>query len=139
MTVPFSGGCACGSIRFQCAGAPLASLNCHCKDCQRSSGAPFASGVVVMTADLQVSGTPRTYSVRGSSGGLTARTFCDECGTPLFTRGEGNPEFTSIRFPALDDASGFQPMVDIWTSAAPSWVCLDPALPHFPQSPPAAG
>jgi hypothetical protein len=137
MNALLSGGCACGSIRYECAGAPVANLNCHCRDCQRSSGAPFASGVVVMTTDLQVTGTPKTYSVRGSSGGLTTRAFCAACGTPLFTRGEANPEFTSIRFPSLDDSSGFQPMVDIWTSSAASWTCLDQALPHFPQSPPA--
>ena len=47
MKVPFSGGCACGSIRYACSSEPLAMLNCHCRDCQQSSGAPFASGVVV--------------------------------------------------------------------------------------------
>ena len=138
MVLPILGGCACGSIH-ECASAPVASLNCHCLDCQRSSGAPFASGVVVRTADLQVSGTPKAYSVRGSSGGLTERSFCSECGTPLFTRGEANPEFTSIRFPSLDDASEFKPMLDIWTSSAQPWVCLDDELPHFARSPGGAG
>jgi hypothetical protein len=56
----------------------------------------------------------------------------------LFTRGEANPEFTSIRFPSLDDPSEFQPMLDIWTSSAAPWVCLDDRLPHFAQSPTAA-
>ena len=45
MTTPFSGGCTCGSIRYVCSRAPVAMLNCHCLDCQRSSGAPlFTSG-----------------------------------------------------------------------------------------------
>jgi len=110
-------------------------LNCHCLDCQRSSGAPFASGVVVMTNDLDVTGTPRTYSVRASSGGLATRSFCADCGTPLFTWSEANPGFTSIRFPSLDEPSRFQPMLDIWTSSAQPWVCLDQTIPHFPQSP----
>ena len=135
MNIPFFGRCACGSIHYECAAAPIAMLNCHCTDCQRSSGAPFASGVIVMTADLQVSGTPKTYSVRASSGSLATRSFCSECGTPLFTWSEANPRFTSIRFPSLDDASEFQPMLEIWTSSAQSWVCLDQRLPHFPQSP----
>jgi hypothetical protein len=30
MTAPFSGGCACGSIRYTCSRAPVATLNCHC-------------------------------------------------------------------------------------------------------------
>ncbi len=114
-------------------------LNCHCSDCQVSSGAPFASGVVVMTADLEVSGAPTNYAVSASSGGQATRGFCGRCGTPLFTQSDANPHYTSIRFPTLDDASGFKPMLDIYTASARQWVCLDPAIPHFPQSPQVPG
>ena len=130
-----SGQCACGAIRFRCASEPIAMLNCHCSDCQLSSGSPFASGVVVASADLDVSGAPRTHDVRGSSGRVTTRSFCGECGTPLFTRSEANPQFTSIRFPSLAGASDFAPMLDIWTSRAQPWVCLDPEIPHVTESP----
>lgn len=112
-----------------------AMINCHCRDCQLSSGAPFASGVIVMTADLEVSGTPKTYAVRAGSGGLATRSFCPDCGTPLFTQSEANPQVTSVRFPSLDDASDFRPMLDIHTASAQPWVCLDQTIPHFPQSP----
>jgi hypothetical protein len=135
MNIPFSGGCACGSIRYKGVQAPIAMINCHCKDCQLSSGAPFASGIVVMTADLEISGTPKTYAVRASSGGLATRSFCADCGTPLFTQSDANAQFTSIRFPSLDDSSSFKPMLDIYTANAQPWVCLDEAIPHFPQSP----
>ena len=67
MTAPFSGGCACGSIRYDCAAAPIAMLNCHCRDCQLSSGAPFASGVVVASQDLEVTGAPKAYAVRAEN------------------------------------------------------------------------
>jgi hypothetical protein len=135
MMALFSGGCACGSIRYVCARAPIAMLNCHCRDCQHSSGAPFASGVVVSTSDVEITGTPKTYSVRGSSGSLTTRSFCPECGSPLFTLGEAASDHMSIRFSSLDDQSAFQPMLDIWTSSAQPWTCLSPAIPHYPQSP----
>ena len=135
MKGPYSGGCACGAIRYTSANAPLAMINCHCIDCQLSSGAPFASGIVAMAADVQVTGTPKTYAVRASSGGMATRSFCGECGTPLFTQSDANAQFTSIRFPSLDDRSDFKPMLDIYTEAAQQWVCLDPSIPHFPQSP----
>ena len=135
MTSPFSGGCACGSIRYVCNGDLVAMLNCHCRDCQQSSGAPFASGVVVRVGETVVSGTPGTYTVRGSSGGSTTRSFCTQCGTPLFTRGEVVPDLMSIRFASLDDPSGFKPVVDIWTSSAQPWVQLSPDIPCYPQSP----
>jgi hypothetical protein len=135
MTAPFFGGCACGSIRYVCSSAPVATLNCHCLDCQRSSGAPFASGFIVRVADMTITGTPKTYSVSASSGRLATRSFCPDCGSPLFTSGEAAPEVMSIRFPTLDNPEGFQPMLDIWTSRAPAWVCLSQAIPHHPQSP----
>ena len=135
MNVPFSGGCACGAIRYECDSAPLAMLNCHCCDCQLSSGAPFASGVVVSTKSIKVTGSPKEHSVSASSGLLTTRSFCPNCGSPLFTTGEAMPDFTSIRFTTFDDQSNFSPALDIWTSSAASWVCLNEELPHFAQSP----
>lgn len=135
MTAPFSGGCACGAIRYVCSRAPVAMLNCHCLDCQRASGAPFASGFIVAVADVGVTGTPKTYSVRAGSGALATRSFCPECGSPLFTRGDANPGFQSVRFASLDDASAFQPMLDIWTASAQPWVCLSQAIPHYSRVP----
>jgi hypothetical protein len=88
-------------------------INCHCRDCQISSGAPFASGIVVKTADLEISGEPKTYAVPASSGGLTTRSFCPDCGTPLFTQSSAYPQVTSIRFPSLDDTSDFKPYIPL--------------------------
>lgn len=135
MELPITGGCACGSIRYTCAREPLAMLNCHCRDCQLSSGAPFASGIVVNTTDLEVTGTPKTYAVAAGSGGSATRGFCANCGTPLFTSSSTNSGFTSIRFASLDDPSEFRPMLDIHTSSKQPWVCLDEAIPHFAESP----
>lgn len=135
MTPAISGGCACGAIRYECGAEPIAMLNCHCRDCQASSGAPFASGIVVDVSDTRVTGTPATYSTRGASGGSTTRSFCPVCGTPLFTRGDIVPHLMSIRFPTLDDPSGFRPMLDIWTSRAQPWVCFDSRIPQHGESP----
>lgn len=135
MTVPITGGCACGMIRYTCQEQPIAMINCHCQDCQRSSGAPFASGIVVAVSATDITGVPKTHTVRGNTGGKTTRSFCAECGTPLFTRGEAVSEFMSIRFSTLDDASWFKPVLDIWTSRSQPWVCLSQEIPHFPESP----
>ncbi|WP_410815804.1 GFA family protein [Paraburkholderia sp.] len=114
---------------------PVATLNCHCLDCQRSSGAPFASGFIVRVSDVTIAGTPKTYAVLAGSGMLATRSFCSVCGSPLFTQGEAAPEVMSIRFSTLDNPSEFQPMLDIWTSSAQPWVCRSQAIPHYPLSP----
>lgn len=135
MTVPFSGGCACRAIRYVCSAPPIAMLNCHCQDCQQSSGAPFASGFIVAGSHMAIHGTPKTYAVRAASGRIATRSFCADCGSPLFAQGEANADFMSVRFSTLDDASEFQPTLDIWTASAQAWVCLDQALPQYAQSP----
>jgi hypothetical protein len=135
MTAPFSGGCACGAIRYTCSHSPLAMLNCHCLDCQRSSGAPFASGFIVASTHMAITGTPATYAVRAASGGIATRSFCAQCGSPLFAWGDTNPSVMSVRFSTLDNAAEFRPMLDIWTASAQPWVCLSDTIPHYSQSP----
>ena len=43
MTKPFTGGCACGAIRYSILGEPLFSNHCQCRDCQRESGSGHGS------------------------------------------------------------------------------------------------
>lgn len=44
VSVPFTGGCACGAIRSDCSAAPLLVWKCHCRDCQRATGSAFKRG-----------------------------------------------------------------------------------------------
>ena len=43
MSEPYTGGCACGAIRFEIAGEPLFQNDCQCRDCQRMSGTGHGS------------------------------------------------------------------------------------------------
>ena len=69
ISVPFTGGCACGAIRYECSCEPLLCWKCHCRDCQRSSGSAFAVVVIVpATAFKFTKGEPNYYAVKGKSG-----------------------------------------------------------------------
>lgn len=65
MPAPFSGGCLCGAIRYECSMEPLATIQCHCRDCQRNSGSGFAIVLAVQRASVTFQrGTPkRQYRV----------------------------------------------------------------------------
>ena len=54
MSKSCSGGCGCGAIRYESTAEPVLMLHCHCRDCQRSSGGPFSSFVILPTEALKL-------------------------------------------------------------------------------------
>ena len=47
MKIPFTGGCVCGAIRYECTAEPIMTFKCHCRDCQRVTGGGFVAGLLV--------------------------------------------------------------------------------------------
>jgi hypothetical protein len=136
MPTPFSGGCACGAIRYECSAAPLVSLNCHCRDCQRATGSAFTSVLVVPTDALKLTkGTPKYHTTKADSGNSTSRGFCSECGSLLLVKVSAVPTIISIAAASLDDPSWHKPIVDFFTASAQPWDYLNPALRKFERSP----
>ena len=132
MPSSFSGGCACGAIRYECSAEPLAMLNCHCRDCQRASGGGSSSVVAVPAAAFVLRrGEPRWFSVRGDAGHVARRGFCEECGSPVLAGSSRMPDVVVLKAASLDDPSWFRPMADIWTASAQTWEPRDPSLPKF--------
>jgi hypothetical protein len=136
MPTPFSGGCACGAVRYECSADPLFVTNCHCRDCQRASGSAFASVLLVPKAAFTLTkGTPKYHRVTADSGNLVDRGFCPECGSPVLVTVLQNPQFTEIQAASLDDPSWVQPRIDMFTARAQPWDPMNPALPKWGTQP----
>lgn len=136
MTTPFTGGCMCGAIRYDCSAEPVMAGNCHCRDCQRASGGAFASVMAVPTAALKITGEPKYYDSKGDSGQTVSRGFCPNCGARLFGKPKVAPDLTMIMAGSVDDPSWHRPGMDIYTSSAQPWDHMNPDLPKFPKMPP---
>ena len=139
MSIGFTGGCACGAIRYECTAEPMAMFHCHCRDCQRATGGPCTSIVMVPEAAFKLlQGSPRWHSTSSTAGGKLDRGFCSECGSPLLGRGEldGGNRFVGVHAASLDDPGLFKPQMHIWTGDAQPWDHMNPALPKFEQYPP---
>ena len=133
---PFSGGCACGAIRYECTEEPGMMHHCHCRDCQRSSGGPFSSFVVARKEAFRlVRGSLYFYASSSDVGGQTHRGFCRDCGSPILGKLDAIPHIVAIRAASLDDPSWFSPRRDVWTSDAQPWDYMNPALPKFEKLP----
>lgn len=135
-TTSISGGCACGAIRYEANAEPVVMLHCHCQDCQKASGGPFSSMVVVpRDAFTLLQGTPRYYDSPSEAGGRTHRGFCPDCGSPVVIKPDAGPQIIALRTASLDDQSWFSQQIDVWTSDAHPWDKMDPALPKFEKYP----
>ena len=98
VTTPFSGGCACGAIRYESTAEPVMMLHCHCRDCQRSSGGPFSSFVIVPTEAFKLlQGSLRFHDSPSDRGGKTHRGFCLDCGSPILAKTDSNPDIVANR------------------------------------------
>ncbi len=136
MATPLTGGCLCGTVRYECSPEPLMAGNCHCRDCQRATGGAYASVFFVPRRAVKITGEVKYYDSIGESGNLVSRGFCPTCGSRLFGKPAVLPEAISIMAGSLDDPSSHRPAMDIYTASAQPWDYLNPELPKFPKMPP---
>ena len=135
MAAPFTGGCACGAVRYECSAEPMMMGNCHCRDCQKASGGPFVSIVGVPKEALKITGEVTYHEVKSDKGDPIKRGFCGKCGSRLFGMPSVAP-FVGIAAGSLDDPSWYRPAFDIYTSSAQPWDYMNPELAKFPKMPP---
>jgi hypothetical protein len=135
MSAPFTGGCACGAIRYEVTARPIAMFNCHCRDCQRTTGGTFTPVVYVPAKAFKITkGSPKYYSTPSEMVGHKKRGFCPDCGSRLF--GGETEHGQGITASSLDDPSLLKPKVNMWISGAQPWDHMDPNLPKFEKYPP---
>ncbi len=129
MSVPFSGGCACGAIRYTCSAQPLYMGNCHCRDCQQATGTAYFAAVVVRETDFSLSsGEPGWYEKPADKGHIMRRAFCSACGSPVFLMNGARPDFRALYAGSLDDPSWYKPSRDIYVASAQPWDVMHPDL-----------
>ena len=131
-----TGACLCGAIRYRLTAEPVVSRICWCRDCQRLSSNGTVNAIFP-TASIEISGVPGEHVSVADSGHAVRRRFCPACGSHLFADSTGRLGLTVVRIGTLDDPSSIRPAANIWTSSAPAWACLDPALPAIEAQPPA--
>ncbi|WP_188528122.1 GFA family protein [Sinisalibacter lacisalsi] len=105
---PHTGGCLCGSVRFEADGKPDFVVVCHCRSCQMSLGTEVNHELLFKRDKFRlVEGESTTFVHLGGSGKRLKRHFCGECGSALWVTGERFPEIGLYRG-ALDRPNRIQ-------------------------------
>jgi hypothetical protein len=121
-----TGGCLCGELRYEIRGDPLGVGYCHCRWCQRQSGAPFLVFARFHAGNLiWTRGKVATYA----SSREVERGFCSRCGSTLTFARPVRKEI-SIAVGSLDDPNRFEPRRHIFTDHQVPWLHIDDRLPR---------
>ncbi len=128
----YTGGCACGKVRYELAAAPIRGFQCQCRDCQRDTGAGHSSVMVFLRAALVVTGDVTETLRTADSGEQKLKGFCGACGSPLYNKPVSKPDMLGVYVGTLDDPSDFKPELVMFASRGHAWDHLDPALSKLP-------
>jgi nitrite reductase/ring-hydroxylating ferredoxin subunit len=130
---PYWGGCRCGRVRYQARAEAVNVRVCHCRSCQKWTGAAFFCRAVFPRQSVDISGPVEHYMTSAD----VKRGSCPNCGTALTVQRLSTPEFIGLAVPTLDDPNALPPDCHFWVSDKLDWVKLDDGLPQYPEFVPA--
>jgi len=113
------GGCLCGAVRIEAAGAPWRVGLCHCLDCRKHHGALFYAAAIFPEHAVTITGETQSYK---------GRHFCPRCGSSVFARFGDEVE---VMLGAFDAPDQFVPSYENWTIRRESWLPPFPLAHHY--------
>lgn len=136
MQIPLTGGCHCGTLRYEIGEAPQLVYLCHCTDCQKMTSSAFSIGVVVAEASFRLTaGEPRLVQRTTDSGRVATRWVCPDCGSWVSSAPRPGATVRTIRGGTLDDTSGLKPSAHLWTRSKQPWITLPEGDHKFETQP----
>jgi len=132
---PLEGGCTCGAIRYRMNSKPLFVHCCHCRWCQRETGASFALNAMI-EADriVLLQGQPEAVDTPSFSGKGQKILRCPRCRVALWSNYAGaGDSLRFVRVGTLDNPDALPPDIHIFTASKQAWVLLPPAVPAVPE------
>lgn len=131
-SIAFEGGCLCGALRYRASGQPLWVCHCHCRMCQKETGAAFSTSAGFRTERITwTKGKPSLYR----SSKLVERGFCVRCGSTVsFCRPRKSE--TSVSAGSLDHPEVIAPEFHMMTASQVPWLKINDGLPSHDRFPP---
>ena len=129
MANDWTGGCACGAVRYHLASDPFDAGWCHCRTCQRNSGSPAMAFATVPIGDFQFTQGEELVGQFASSD-FGHRRFCSRCGTPFLMQVNHQPETVDFSIATLDEPDRVVPDFHIFYASRIAWA---PAADDLPR------
>ncbi|HEX3141648.1 MAG TPA: GFA family protein, partial [Rhizobacter sp.] len=112
----YTASCLCGGVKFRITGKLAPIQVCHCSQCRRAQGTPFATNVPVVRSAFQLDSGAELLSEYESSPGKR-RAFCSRCGSPIYSRRDEMPDTLRIRAGLIHEALPVRPVAHFCTAS----------------------
>lgn len=134
MNQSFDGGCACGAVRYRMTSRPLFVHCCHCRWCQRETGAAFALNAMIEADRVETLGVePEIVLTPSESGKGQKIARCPTCRVAVWSCYSGAGDaIRFVRVGSLDDPDETPPDIHIFTESKQPWVLLPEGTPSVP-------
>jgi hypothetical protein len=129
------GGCACRAVRYRMETGPLFVHCCHCRWCQRETGASFALNAMIEADRVTLlAGAPVIVDTPSASGVGQRIARCAKCQVAVWSNYGGIGDIVRfIRVGTLDRPDVLPPDIHIFTASKQPWVVLPAAMPAVPE------
>jgi hypothetical protein len=129
------GGCTCRRVRYRMAGRPLFVHCCHCRWCQRETGASFALNAMIEADRVSLTGdAPELVDTPSLSGKGQKIARCPHCRVAVWSHYAGaGPAVCFVRVGTLDEPDQLPPDIHIFTASKQPWVVLPAGTPAVPE------
>ncbi len=128
------GSCLCNSIQYEIHGELGPTMMCHCSKCRKANGSAYAVNAAVKTDEFHFVKGKELVSEFESSPGVF-RTFCKQCGSPLYSRRPSQPELLRFRIGTLDTSVEVKPIAHIFVGSKASWDGVHDDIPQYEERP----
>ncbi|HKP61162.1 MAG TPA: GFA family protein [Polyangiales bacterium] len=131
----FEGGCGCRQIRYRMTSQPLVVHCCHCRYCQRESGASFALNALIESERVLLLGAEPELVLTPSNSGKGQRIArCPACRIAVWSHYAGAGDaLRFIRVGTLDQPDRLPPDIHIYTASKQPWVVLPEGAVSVPE------
>jgi hypothetical protein len=116
--------CSCGQLSLTIEGEPSRISMCHCRECQRRTGAVLSNQARFRREQITVAGTSTAWTRTAESGNALTFHFCPVCGSTVYWEGQGFPGLVAVAIGTFADASFPAPTVSVWEGERHHWVTL---------------
>ena len=132
---PMDGGCDCKALRYRLTTAPLIVHCCHCRWCQRESGASFALNAMIESDRvLNLGVDPVVVDTPSQSGRGQKIVRCPHCKVAVWSHYAGAGTLIRfVRVGTLDSPDALPPDAHIFTASRQPWVLLPANTPAFAE------